>query len=88
MIKEINLGELPLGKTAIVTDIKNNTLLMKRIINLGVTKGAEITPLFRAPFGDPTAYAVKGCVVALRKSDCAGILVMINETEENSHEAI
>lgn len=81
MIKEIKLGELPLGKKAVVISIKSDTLLMKRIINLGVTKGAEITPLFRAPFGDPTAYLVKGCVVALRKSDCEGIIVMINEAE-------
>lgn len=84
MITEIKLGELPLGKTAVVKSIESSTLLMKRIINLGVTKGAEITPLFRAPFGDPTAYSVKGCVVALRKSDCEGIIVMINEAEEKN----
>ena len=87
MIKEIKLGELPLGVTAIVTSIGSDSLLMKRIINLGVTKGAEITPLFRAPFGDPTAYSVKGCVVALRKGDCEGIIVMINEAEEG-YEAV
>ena len=84
MITEIKLGELPLGKIAVVKSIESSTLLMKRIINLGVTKGAEITPLFRAPFGDPTAYSVKGCVVALRKNDCEGIIVMINEAEEKN----
>lgn len=84
MIKEIKLGELPLGKTAVVKAIKSDSLLMKRIINLGVAKGVEITPLFRAPFGDPTAYSVKGCVVALRKSDCEDIIVMISEAEDNN----
>lgn len=84
MLQEINLGELPLAQTAVVKQIIDNSTLMKRIISLGVTEGAEITSIFQSPFGDPTAYFVKGCVIALRKSDCKGIIV---SPKGDAHEA-
>ena len=46
-----------------------------RLDGLGITPGAELVWLFTAPGGDPTAYSVRGTVVALRRSDAERIIV-------------
>lgn len=72
---KIKLNELPVNKAARVCEISGDSAPLRRIRSLGITEGAEITPLFRSPFKDPTAYLVKDCVIALRSSDCEKILV-------------
>jgi ferrous iron transport protein A len=46
-----------------------------RLEGLGISEGASIAALFSAPSGDPTAYSVRGSVVAVRRSDAQSILV-------------
>ncbi len=72
---QCKLSELPLKKTAVVVRHTIDSALNRRMLNLGVTEGAAVTPLFTSPFGDPTAYSVKGCVIALRRADCESVLV-------------
>ncbi len=73
------LNELPLKTTAVITDIDGGGAFKRRLSHMGITEGSAVTPLFSSPFGDPTAYLVKGCVIALRKTDCAGIAVRVEE---------
>ena len=40
-----------------------------RLEGMGVTEGAEMVRLYSAPSGDPTAYSVRGTVVAIRRND-------------------
>ena len=47
----------------------------ERLFGLGVNRGAVMVRLFEAPCGDPTAFSVRGTVVALRRSDCERIIV-------------
>lgn len=75
-MQQMNLGDLPLNQTGVVKHFLRHNTLTDRIISLGITEGAEITAAFRSPFGDPTAYFVKGCLIALRKSDCEHITVL------------
>ena len=69
------LSELPLMTEAEITSVEIDSALTRRMAQLGITLGEMITPVFKSPFGDPVAYSVKGCVVALRKSDCEAIEV-------------
>ncbi len=39
----------------------------RRFLDLGILPGAKITVEFRSPGGDPTAYNIRGAVIALRK---------------------
>ena len=50
--------------------------LKKRLCDIGITKGAILSCLFRSPLGDPVAYSVCDTIVALRKNDCSKIEVM------------
>ncbi len=46
-----------------------------RLQSLGLVPGAILTPLFTASSGSPTAYSVRGSVIALRRADAERILV-------------
>ena len=45
------------------------------MLDLGITEGTRIQSLMHSPSGDPTAYIIRGAVIALRKKDAAHILV-------------
>ena len=75
MEKLILLDQVPLGKTVVIQEIHCRKSLMKRVYDMGMTEGSEITPVFSAPFGSPVAYAIKNTLIALRKKDSNDILV-------------
>ena len=70
------LSELPLMTEAAITSVEIDNALTRRMAQLGISRGEMITPVFKSPFGDPIAYGVSGSVIALRSSDCRGIIVM------------
>ncbi len=74
-MQRIKLSDLPINSSATVCEIPFGSARINRIKSLGITEGAYITPLFRSPFKDPTAYRVKDCVIALRSTDCDLIIV-------------
>ncbi len=47
----------------------------RRLMDLGITPGAKITPVLRPFFGDPRAYRVRGTTIALRQDQAAAIFV-------------
>lgn len=58
--------------------VTNKGAIRRRLMDIGFTEGAQVACLRRSPLGDPTAFTVKGAVIALRREDAAGIYV---ETE-------
>lgn len=75
MDKKLTLNELPLNKSAVVNSVECKENLINRIYDFGIIKNSVITPIYRSPFGDPTAYLIKNAVVALREKDCKNITV-------------
>ena len=71
----IPLHALSCGKWGIVEFVNSNSPLYRRMLDLGITEGTPIQNLMRSPSGDPTAYIIRGAVIALRKKDAADILV-------------
>ena len=69
------LARLPVGETAVIAALDHTLPACRRLHELGFAPGGEIRPLFRAPCGDPTAYAVCGTVIALRKQDAEKIFL-------------
>lgn len=69
------LSELPPHTAAVIVRLSRDDALGKRLTDLGVTEGERITVEFSSPFGDPIAYRVKGCLLALRKRDCETVEV-------------
>jgi ferrous iron transport protein A len=75
MEEKCTLDMLSLNKSGVICAVNCQENLKNRLYDFGVLNNSVITPIYRSPFGDPTAYLIKNAVVALRKKDCANITV-------------
>lgn len=71
----MNLREVKIGDTVTVAKIGGEGAVKRRIMDMGITKGAEITVRKVAPLGDPIQVTVRGYELSLRKDDAENIEV-------------
>jgi len=69
------LRDVQIGETSIVVKIHGSGALKRRIMDMGITKGTEISVRKVAPLGDPIEVTVRGYELSIRKDD-ADILEM------------
>lgn len=71
------LARLPLGQAAEVVNLSPacRGAERRRFLDLGILPGTEIAAELRSPSGDPTAYRVRGALIALRKEQAELIRV-------------
>jgi len=62
----IQLTALQPGKQARVVALRCTGLTRRRLLDLGLTPGVTIERAFTSPLGTPTAYRVRGTLIALR----------------------
>jgi DtxR family Mn-dependent transcriptional regulator len=62
----MRLTALAPGSAGRVVTLRSRGLVRRRLLDLGVTPGAVIERAFTSPFGEPTAYRVRGALIALR----------------------
>ena len=72
---DMTLNELQVGETCVVTKLNSTGEIRRRIMDIGITKGAQISVRKLAPLGDPMELTVRGYFLSLRKSDAANIEV-------------
>lgn len=62
------LTTLKLGETAVVTRLSPacRGAERRRFLDLGILPGTQITAEMRSPSGEPTAYQIRGALIALR----------------------
>ena len=70
-----NLRNTPVGATVTVRKIEGGGATRRRIMDMGITRGAEIFVRKVAPLGDPVEITVRGYELSLRKADAEMILV-------------
>jgi ferrous iron transport protein A len=71
----IPLNDLPIGSKARVKLLRSGTETRRRLLDLGLVSDTEVEALQKSPSGDPTAYQIRGTVIALRSEDASGIMV-------------
>ena len=71
------LKEIACGQTVKVKKLTGDGPVKRRIMDMGITKGAEIFVRKVAPFGDPVEITVRGDELSLRKADASMIEVEI-----------
>ena len=69
------LRETKIGETVKVLRLNGEGAVKRRIMDMGVTKGAEIYVRKVAPLGDPIEVTVRGYELSLRKADAEMIEV-------------
>jgi len=75
------LKEIKPGKTVHVVKIGGTGPIKRRIMEMGITKGARIYVRKVAPLGDPLEITVRGYELSLRKDDAGLIEVEKAEKE-------
>ena len=69
------LNFLPIGKKAIVKVLTSDGAIRRRMLDLGLISDTEVEALQKSPSDDPTAYHIRGAVIALRSEEASKILV-------------
>ena len=71
------LAELPIGKQSTVCGIsrKIHGQQRRRLMDIGIIPGTEITAAMKSPVGNPTAYIIKGASIALRREQAQYIYI-------------
>ncbi|MBE6859362.1 MAG: ferrous iron transport protein A [Ruminococcus sp.] len=65
----MTLKEVKIGSKAIVKKLNGEGAIKRRIMDMGITKGVEVTVRKVAPLGDPLEISVRGYELSLRKQD-------------------
>ena len=71
----LKLNQVRIGRSVRVVRVLGEGALRQRILDMGLTKNAEVKVLKMAPFGDPLEITVRGFQLSLRKAEAACIEV-------------
>ncbi|NLG03366.1 MAG: ferrous iron transport protein A [Clostridia bacterium] len=63
------LKELKIGERATVQKLHGEGAVKRRIMDMGITKGVEVSVRKVAPLGDPIEITVRGYELSIRKAD-------------------
>lgn len=69
------LRELKPGEKGKITKISSGGSVYRRLLDMGIIKGAEIEMERVAPLGDPVEVKIKGYHLSLRKDEAGDIYV-------------
>jgi len=73
----MTLDEVKIGESCTVTRFNGTGEIRRRIMDMGITKGANVSVRKVAPLGDPIELSVRGYSLSLRKCDAANIEVQL-----------
>lgn len=69
----MTLNELPINSIGIVENLHCDGNIRRRLLDLGIIKNTPIKAVLKSPSGDPTAYDIRGSLIAIRKEDAKHI---------------
>ena len=75
MCLERNLKELKSGEKAVIVKVTGGGAVKRRLMDMGVTKGAEVLVRKVAPLGDPIEVNIRGYELTFRKGEAENIIV-------------
>ncbi|MBS4020949.1 MAG: ferrous iron transport protein A [Dethiobacter sp.] len=69
------LASLCVGQRGVVSSLAAEGMGRRRMLDLGLVPGTIVESVRRSPAGDPTAYIIRGAVIALRSEESSKIFV-------------
>jgi Fe2+ transport system protein FeoA len=76
------LSDLKPGQKATVKEFQKGALARRRIMDMGLVRGARIKILCYAPLGDPIELETHDYKLTLRRKDAECVLVALDGDEE------
>lgn len=71
------LYDLKPGQEAVVQSLEVSGSLRRRLLDIGLVENTPVRCLGRSILGDPSAYLIRGAVIALRACDSRRIQVRL-----------
>ncbi|MDF2532371.1 MAG: ferrous iron transport protein [Clostridia bacterium] len=72
---ERTLKNLKPGDKAVIVKVTGEGAVRRRLLDMGVTRGAEVLVRKVAPLGDPIEVNIRGYELSFRKSEAENIIV-------------
>lgn len=69
------LSELQPRQKARVTSLCNDDSICRRLLDIGLTNGANVECVGKSPWGDPKAFLIRGAVIAIRCEDAKKVRI-------------
>lgn len=69
------LRDVKVGQTCVVSKLTGTGAIKRRIMDMGLTKGASVYVRKVAPLGDPIEVTVRGYELSLRKDEAENVEV-------------
>ena len=76
----LSLDKVPIGSRVKVKDISGSSF-KRRLMDMGIVPGSEISIEGKAPLGDPIEILVRGYRLTLRKNEAMCVLVQSKEVD-------
>lgn len=75
MKSTVSMCALKRGQSGCVCGLCVNGSTRRRLQDIGLVSGTRVTCIQRSPLGDPTAFCIRGAIIALRREDSSKVLV-------------
>ena len=75
MNQKQTLDSIRPGERAVIQQLNVSGQMRRRFLDIGLIENTTVECLGRSPGGDPSAYLIRGAVIAIRAQDCRGILI-------------
>lgn len=69
------LNDAAVGETVTVARLGGQGALKRRIMDMGITRGADLTIRKVAPLGDPIEVSLRGYSLSIRKSEAEHVML-------------
>ena len=77
---EKKLSEFSIGEKGIIKSVQNvDHRIKRRLFDMGVTSGAEVIMVKKAPLVDPIEVNIRGYELTLRKSEAESVTMEAKE---------
>ena len=73
------LVELKIGETGLIKKVEGEGRLRRRLLDMGVTPGANVYLRKKAPLGDPLEITIRGYELTLRKSEAELVFLEVED---------
>ena len=80
-IQRETLDLLAPGESAVVQRLTVEGSMRRRFLDIGLIEGTAVECIGKSPGGDPSAYLIRGAVIAIRQRDCRGINITKRKRE-------
>lgn len=69
------MSDLRPGESGVVQEILTVGRMRRRLLDIGLAPGTRVICVGQSPLGDPSAYLIRGAVMAIRATDGQNVLI-------------